>query len=64
MNPQSATPPSINDHSEGVSPNSLPSLITKVIIFVAHPVPTLCTLAGVNADGCSARVTEDINLAL
>jgi hypothetical protein len=32
ISPQSVTPISIIDHSEGFSPNSLPSLITYVII--------------------------------
>jgi hypothetical protein len=62
MNPQSATPPSIIDHSEGVSPNSLPSLITYVIIGW-YLVLTRRTLASAGSKGCSARVTDRLNLA-
>jgi hypothetical protein len=62
MIPQIATPPSIIDHSAGVSPNSLPSLITYVIIGW-YLVLTRRTLASVGSKGCSARVTDRLNLA-
>jgi hypothetical protein len=62
MNPQSATPPSIIDHSEGVNPNSLPSLITYVII-AWYLVLTRRTLAIAGGKGCSAQVTDRLNLA-
>jgi hypothetical protein len=62
MNPQSATPPSIIDHSEGVNPNSLPSLITYVII-AWYLMLTSRTLAIAEGKGCSAQVTERLNLA-
>jgi len=62
MIPQIATPPSIIDHSEGVSPNSLPSLITYVIIGW-YLVLTRRTLAIAGGKGCSARVTDRLNLA-
>jgi hypothetical protein len=63
MNPQSATPPSIIDHSEGVNPNSLPSLITYVII-AWYLVLTRRTLAIAGGKGCSAQVTDQFNLSL
>jgi hypothetical protein len=61
MSPQSATPTSISDHSEGFNPNSLPSLITYVIICM-YSVLTGCTVATVDGGGCSAQVTDAMNL--
>jgi hypothetical protein len=61
MSPQSATPTSISDHSEGFNPNSLPSLITYVIICM-YSVLTRCTVATVDGGGCSAQVTDRMNL--
>jgi len=61
MSPQSATPTSISDHSEGFNPNSLPSLITYVIICM-YSVLTGCTVATVDGGGCSAQVTGRMNL--
>jgi len=59
--PQSATPTSISDHSEGFNPNSLPSLITYVIICM-YSLLTRCTVATVDSGGCSAQVTDRMNL--
>ena len=61
MSPQSATPTSISDHSEGFNPNSLPSLITYAIICM-YSVLTRCTVAIVGYGGCSAQVTDRMNL--
>lgn len=61
MSPQSATPTSISDHSEGFNPNSLPSLITYAIIRM-YSVLMRCTVASVDGDGCSAQVTDVMNL--
>jgi sensor domain CHASE-containing protein len=63
MNPQSATPTSIIVHSEGFSPNNLPSLTTYVIICV-YSVLTRRTVAIAGREGCSAQVTDQLNLAL
>jgi hypothetical protein len=54
-NPQSATPISIIDHSEGFSPNSLPSLTTYVII--ASTLGIACTLGAYvsHFSGCRQR---------
>jgi hypothetical protein len=65
MSPQSATPISISDHSEGFNANSLPSLITYVIICMyscMYSVLTRCTVATVGGGGCSAQVTDRMNL--
>jgi len=61
MSPQSATPASISDHSEGFNPNSLPSLITYAIIRM-YSVLMRCTVASVDGGGCSAQVTDVMNL--
>ena len=61
MSPQSATPASISDHSEGFNPNSLPSLITYAIICM-YSVLTRCTVAIVGGGGCSAQVTDRMNV--
>ena len=62
INPQSATPTSSSDHSEGFSANSLPSLTTYALIAGTRcgPLPSR-TLVIIGCAGCSAQVTYQLN---
>src|ERR1017187_5084410 len=64
-NPQSATPTSSIDHSEGFSANSLPSLTTYANIADTRCWPPLepHTIGTTGGNGCSAQVTHRLNLA-
>ena len=59
INPQSATPTSSSDHSEGFSANNLPSLTTYAIIAGTRCGPLASRiLVIIGGTGCSAQVAH------